>query len=94
MSSNVTPYPPRPAKARCARKTLNEVVDQQEPSAETGGLIGRIHKARWTETRTSNAIASRGHLANAISACRSWFTSDSRDAFPGTQGIDTAPLTR
>jgi tetratricopeptide (TPR) repeat protein len=67
-----------------ALRILKDVAEQQGPSSETLGLIGRIHKDEWKETiETDDAIGAIGHLDQAINAYRRGFMADQRDAYPG-----------
>ena len=63
---------------------LTNVADQQGPSSETLGLIGRIHKDEWKEAvEAADTIAAIGHLDQAIDAYRRGYMADQRDAYPG-----------
>lgn len=67
-----------------ALRILTEVDEQQGPSSETLGLIGRIHKDKWKEAQDAgDVIAALGHLDQAIDAYRRGFMADQRDAYPG-----------
>jgi tetratricopeptide (TPR) repeat protein len=63
---------------------LKEVIAQNGPSSETGGLLGRVYKDRWQEALSAGQkIEARGHLKQAIEAYVTGFRADSRDAYPG-----------
>ncbi|AOS84639.1 hypothetical protein BIU88_11140 [Chlorobaculum limnaeum] len=67
-----------------ALRILTEVDEQQGPSSETLGLIGRIHKDQWKEAlEAGESIAALGHLDQAIDAYRRGYLADLRDAYPG-----------
>ncbi|MEM8557573.1 MAG: TRAFs-binding domain-containing protein [Bacteroidota bacterium] len=67
-----------------ALQILEGVDEQQGPSSETLGLIGRIHKDQWKEAREAgDLVAAEGHLDQAIDAYRRGFLADQRDAYPG-----------
>jgi tetratricopeptide (TPR) repeat protein len=67
-----------------ALRILTEVDEQQGPSSETLGLIGRIHKDEWKEAvEAGDSIAAFGHLDQAIEAYRRGYLADQRDAYPG-----------
>lgn len=73
-----------PADRAEALRILTDVAQQQGPSSETLGLIGRIHKDQWKEAlEADDAIAASGHLDQAIDAYRRGFIADQRDAYPG-----------
>jgi len=67
-----------------ALRILTEVADQQGPSSETLGLIGRIYKDKWNEAlEAKDDISAIGYLDEAIKAYRRGFMADQRDAYPG-----------
>jgi len=67
-----------------ALRILTEVDEEQGPSSETLGLIGRIHKDEWKEAvEAGEPIAALGHLDQAIDAYRRGYLADQRDAYPG-----------
>ncbi len=66
---------------------LEALVAERGPSSETCGLLGRIHKDRWKETRAGEPSAARGHLRRAIDTYRRGFEADVRDAFPGVNAV-------
>ena len=67
-----------------ALSILTAVSEQQGPSSETLGLIGRIHKDQWKEAlQEGELITAMGHLDQAIDAYRRGYMADQRDAYPG-----------
>ena len=76
-----------PADRKKALSILEDVVEQQGPSSETYGLIGRIYKDQWKEAKAVNKSGQspivKGMLNKAIEAYRSGFLADQRDAYPG-----------
>lgn len=70
-----------------ALRVLEGVVQEQGPSSETCGLIGRVYKDRWTEARKTNDPAAGGFLKQAINAYVRGFESDWRDAYPGINAV-------
>lgn len=66
---------------------LEAVEQEQGPSAETCGLIGRIYKDRWDETRGASPREARGHLKKAVDAYLRGFQADPRDAYPGINAV-------
>ena len=70
-----------------ALRVLNEVVDERGPSSETCGLIGRVYKDLWDETRIANKPLADGYLRKAIAAYARGFESDFRDAYPGINAV-------
>ncbi len=70
-----------------ALEILEGVLKEQGASAETCGLIGRIHKDRWEAARDGSAFAARAHLRKAIQAYTRGFEADMRDAYPGINAV-------
>lgn len=67
-----------------ALRILTGVADQQGPSSETLGLIGRIYKDQWKEAlEKDDEIAALGYLDEAVNAYRRGYLADQRDAYPG-----------
>ena len=78
-----------PADRAEALRILEDVEEQQGPSSETCGLIGRIYKDNYTEalSRQDNEILVRGHLNKSIEAYVRGFNADLRDAYPGINAV-------
>lgn len=77
-----------PADRHEALRLLEEVEDQQGPSSETCGLIGRIYKDQWTEAlQTGRTIEAKGHLLKSLQAYLRGFRADLRDAYPGINAL-------
>ncbi len=70
-----------------ALRVLQSVLDDQGPSSETCGLIGRIHKDRWAHSKDNDPITARGYLQLAIEAYTQGFQADWRDAYPGINAV-------
>jgi tetratricopeptide (TPR) repeat protein len=71
-----------------ALKVLEAVVQEQGPSSETLGLIGRIYKDQWIQARSQTQLRmALGYLDKAISAYIAGFEADSRDAYPGVNAV-------
>jgi hypothetical protein len=66
-----------------AAKLLEEIIAERGANGETCGLLARIHKDRWDETRATDPAEARGHLRNAIKEYTRGFEADWRDAYPG-----------
>ncbi|HZT33078.1 MAG TPA: TRAFs-binding domain-containing protein [Bryobacteraceae bacterium] len=72
---------------RRAREILEQVERDQGPNSETCGLIGRIYKDLWDETRAADPVTAAGHLDQAIDAYVRGFEADPRDAYPGVNAV-------
>jgi len=71
-----------------ALRVLEEVLEEQGPSSETCGLIGRIYKDRWVEAKSGGEIIlADGYLDQAIKLYRMGFETDMRDAYPGINAV-------
>lgn len=66
-----------------AIEVLEAVIAEKGSNAETYGLLGRIHKDRWSEAVRDKAPDAEAHLRFALSAYRRGFEADLRDTFPG-----------
>ncbi len=76
-----------------AEQVLRHVVEENGPSSETYGLLGRVHKDRWEEElKAGNEFEARGHLKAAIDAYRRGFEADWRDAYPGINAVTLMEL--
>lgn len=73
----------RPADQSEALKILTEVEQDQGPSSETCGLLGRIYKDRWDALKETSPFEAKGNLKKAIETYRRGYESDWRDAYPG-----------
>jgi hypothetical protein len=77
-----------PADRVEALRLLEEVEDQQGPSSETCGLIGRIYKDQWSEAlEAGRKIEAKGFLLKSLEAYRRGFRADQRDAYPGINAL-------
>lgn len=77
-----------PADRAEALRILTEVEEQQGPSSETCGLIGRIHKDNWTDALDrGDQLSAVGHLKKSIAAYSRGFSVDPRDAYPGVNAV-------
>jgi len=71
-----------------ASRVLEGVIEEQGPSSETLGLLGRVYKDQWMEARKMDqAWKAAGHLDKAIAAYIQGFEADSRDAYPGINAV-------
>ena len=70
-----------------AVQILESILEDQGPSSETCGLLGRIYKDRWVQSKDNDPIAARGHLKRAIETYIMGFQSDWRDAYPGINSV-------
>jgi hypothetical protein len=81
------PEAERKADRERAIQILNAVEEQQGANSETCGLIGRIYKDLWKESRKSSPLGARGHLKQAIAAYLRGYQADPRDAYPGVNAL-------
>ncbi len=68
---------------------LEDVQNEQGPSSETCGLIGRIYKDNFLEALSGNEneMVVRGYLNKSIEAYLRGFMADLRDAYPGINAV-------
>jgi len=71
-----------------AVEVLEEVMQQQGPSSETCGILGRVYKDRWLEAKESGrSVQAIGFLDKAIKTYLEGFDADWRDAYPGINAV-------
>ncbi|MCB1759759.1 MAG: DUF4071 domain-containing protein [Gammaproteobacteria bacterium] len=71
-----------------ALRVLQQLREEQGPSSETCGLIGRVYKDLWQQAvQAGEKLKGRGFLARAIEAYVEGFESDWRDAYPGINAL-------
>lgn len=71
-----------------AIKVLTDLIADRGPSSETNGILGRIYKDCWEETRARGEMAAAsGWLRKAIKAYLEGFEMDWRDAYPGINAV-------
>lgn len=66
---------------------LEQLSEDQGDSAETLGILGRIHKDRWREAKAAADPAALGWLEQAIDAYRRGFEAEPADFYPGVNAI-------
>ena len=62
---------------------LEALVATESPSSETAGLMARIYKDRFAETRVADPFLAAGYLQQAIEWYRRGFLADPREYYPG-----------
>jgi hypothetical protein len=71
-----------------AEAVLRAVIDDQGPSSETNGLLGRVYKDRWEEAaKGGRHLEARGWLRKALETYLAGYRADIRDAFPGVNAV-------
>lgn len=71
-----------------AMRILQSVVDENGPSSETCGLMGRVAKDLWSDANKSgNDFLAAGYLDQAIANYVKGFEADWRDAYPGINAV-------
>jgi tetratricopeptide (TPR) repeat protein len=71
-----------------ALEALESVLSQQGPSSETLGLMGRIYKDQWMDSKRQGLDRlALGYLDKAIDAYGRGFESDWRDSYPGINAV-------
>ena len=67
---------------------LQQVIEEQGPSSETLGILGRVYKDLWVKAaRSGNAALAAGHLRQAVDCYVRGFETDWRDAYPGINAV-------
>ncbi len=70
-----------------AIRVLERVEQDQGPSSETCGLLGRIYKDLWDRDRQQDPRRAAGHLTRSIQSYVRGFEADPRDAYPGINAV-------
>ncbi len=74
----------RIGKGDKAISVLKAVLEQNGPSSETYGIMGRVYKDKYEAAlKADNQLAAEGYLDKAIDTYLKGFEADWRDAFPG-----------
>jgi hypothetical protein len=67
---------------------LKDLEEQQGPTSETSGLLGRIYKSQWAQARKNGQdAAARGYLKAAIGAYVRGFETDWSEVYPGINAV-------
>jgi len=78
----------RLGRRREAAEKLEKLIRDRGRNSETLGLLGRVHKDRWTDAvELGNDIEAAAHLKKAIDTYLDGFEADWRDAFPGINAL-------
>jgi tetratricopeptide (TPR) repeat protein len=71
-----------------AELVLQQVIEENGPSSETNGLLGRVYKDRWERADGEGRSAeARGYLRKAIQTYLAGYESDLRDGYPGINAV-------
>jgi MAP3K TRAFs-binding domain len=71
-----------------ALEILEALRQEQGPTSETSGMIGRIHKSQWLEASAAGELGrARGHLKRAVAAYVEGFEADWREVYPGINAV-------
>jgi uncharacterized protein DUF4071 len=62
---------------------LEALIAKESPSSETAGLMARVFKDRFAETRAADPFLASGYLQQAIEWYRRGFLADPREYYPG-----------
>ncbi len=83
----------RAGRSEEAEQVLRRLIQENGPSSETYGILGRVYKDRWDrDLKAGKAIEARGDLKKAIEAYRLGFEADWRDAYPGINAVTLMEL--
>jgi tetratricopeptide (TPR) repeat protein len=71
-----------------AERVLLDLLDKRGASSETYGLLGRVYKDRWEDSKKGgDEFEAQGFLEKAIEAYLKGFEADWRDAYPGINAV-------
>jgi len=75
-----------------ARLALEHLIDEQGPTSEVCGILGRIYKDLWHYHRDCDATVASRYLDRAIEVYMAGFNADWRDAYPGVNAATLREL--
>jgi len=70
-----------------AVEVLEELLKKRGASAETYGILGRVYKDQYKETKQANKTIATGYLEAAIDAYTKGFKCEPMDYYPGVNAI-------
>jgi hypothetical protein len=71
-----------------ALQILDKLVQEEGVNPETMGILGRVHKDRYTELTKQGSMMASAALDDSIEAYTKGFESDSRDYYPGVNAVN------
>lgn len=71
---------------------LEKVLNQNGPSSETYGILGRVYKDLFDEAQDKNQILAESYLDKALEMYLKGFEADWRDAYPGVNAVTLLDL--
>jgi hypothetical protein len=75
-------------RRKAAERVLTDLIEEQGPSSETYGILGRVYKDEWDDAKQAgDTFLAGGLLDKAIGAYLSGFETDWRDAYPGINAL-------
>lgn len=83
----------RAGKSEEAESVLKKLIEERGASSETLGILGRVYKDRYLNTKKKKqSFMASGLLQKAIDTYVRGFESDSRDAYPGINAVTLMEL--
>ncbi len=83
----------RAGKHEEAIRVLEKVIQNNGPSSETYGILGRVYKDLFDKARAdNNAFRAEAYLDQALDAYTKGFEADWRDAYPGVNAVTLLEL--
>ena len=78
----------RAGRRQEAIRVLQGVLEEQGPSSETHGILGRVYKDLWNDALCQGqTFQAEGYLVLAIDMYEKGFEADPRDAYPGINAL-------
>jgi len=71
-----------------AQQILETLVKEKGANPETLGILGRVHKDRYTDLNKAGDLMASAALDDAIEAYTKGFESDPRDYYPGVNAVN------
>jgi tetratricopeptide (TPR) repeat protein len=78
----------RAGRGEEAEAILKKILEERGANPETYGLLGRVHKDRWSlAVEAGDDVLAPAQLEEAIAAYLTGFEADWRDAYPGINAV-------
>lgn len=78
----------RAGKKDEAINVLQSLIEENGPSSETCGILGRVYKDKYNELKENKPLLANGYLDKAIETYMMGYKADMRDFYPGVNAVN------